>query len=243
MKENSIEEALEKLSNGKKIKMYELLRTFKREGIENFVITRKKYVDVILSDYKKVLKENEELLQEKIDNQKINLLAQNFMLDYQKGYEDGKANRGSAVQIIIDNQQYHIFRNQIEKYKEHIEKLQKENEELKEERQIVGIPVKNKRDGRIGIVLHQWESGSVAVLESINPRVINTHDSWNTLEIVTDEVKQTQTKCETIPIQKIKDKIEEIKAKMGKDCIALHEFQREAKIDVLQELLEKEKIK
>ena len=62
----------------------------------------------------------------------------------------------------------------------------KENEELKEERQIVGIPVRNKRDGRIGIVLHQWESGSVAVLESINPRVINTHNSWNTLEIVTD---------------------------------------------------------
>ena len=61
MKENSIEEALKKLSTGKKIKMYELLRTFKREGIENFVITRKKYVDVILSDYKKVLKENEEL--------------------------------------------------------------------------------------------------------------------------------------------------------------------------------------
>ena len=40
--------------------------------------------------------------------------------------------------------------------------------------------------------------------------------------------------------QKIKDKIEEIKARMGKDCIALHEFQREAKIDVLQELLESE---
>lgn len=70
------------------------------------------------------------------------------------------------------------------------EKLQKENEKFKKERQIVGIPVRNKRDGRIGIVLHQWERGSVAVLESINPRVINTHDSWNTLEIVTDEVKQ-----------------------------------------------------
>lgn len=86
----------------------------------------------------------------------------------------------------------------------------KENEELKEERQIVGIPVRNKRDGRIGIVLHQWESGSVAVLESINPRVINTHDSWNTLEIVTDEVKQTQTKCATIPVSLVKDKIEEL---------------------------------
>ena len=98
-----------------------------------------------------------------------------------------------------------------QKLKQQIKKSQKENEELKEERQIVGIPVRNKRDGRIGIVLHQWESGSVAVLESINPRVINTHNSWNTLEIVTDEVKQTQTKCETIPVSLVKDKIEELK--------------------------------
>ncbi len=80
MKENSIEKALEKLSNGKKIKMYELLRTLKREGIENFVITRKKYVDVILSDYKRVLKENEEL---KILKSGIQTL-QNL------GIEDGK---------------------------------------------------------------------------------------------------------------------------------------------------------
>ena len=67
MKENSIEEALKKLSTGKKIKMYELLRTFKREGIENFVITRKKYVDVILSDYKRVLQENEKLKAKLLD--------------------------------------------------------------------------------------------------------------------------------------------------------------------------------
>ena len=66
MKENSIEEALGKLSTSKKIKMYELLRTFKREGIENFVTTRKKYIDVILSDYKRVLKENELLRQQNI---------------------------------------------------------------------------------------------------------------------------------------------------------------------------------
>ena len=63
MKENSIEEALKKLSTVKKIKIYELLRTFKREGIENFVTTRKKYIDVILSDYKKVLKLNEKYKQ------------------------------------------------------------------------------------------------------------------------------------------------------------------------------------
>lgn len=103
-----------------------------------------------------------------------------------------------------------------EQLRTEVNSLRKENEELKEERQIVGIPVRNKRDRRIGIVLHQWESGSVAVLESINPRVINTHDSWNTLEIVTDEVKQTQTKCETIPVSLVKDKIEELNRKIDK---------------------------
>lgn len=74
--ENSIKETLEKLSTGKKIKMYELLRTFKKEGIENFVITRKKYVDVILSDYKRVLQENEYMHNE-LDKQqtKINKYA------------------------------------------------------------------------------------------------------------------------------------------------------------------------
>lgn len=117
--------------------------------------------------------------------------------------------------------------------------------ELEEERQIVGIPVKNKRDGRIGIVLHQWKSGSVAVLESINPRVINTHDSWNTLEIVTDEVKQTQTKCETIPVSLVEEKIEELNKKLNNKgyggCIIIPEkiMKLENQIDILQELLEK----
>ena len=74
-----IEEALEKLSTGKKIKLNELLRTFKREGIENFVTTRKKYVDVILSDYKRVLKENEELKNQEATQRKINeLLVQRY---------------------------------------------------------------------------------------------------------------------------------------------------------------------
>ena len=67
-----IEEALEKLSTGKKIKLYELLRTFKREGIENFVTTRKKYVDVILSDYKRVLKENNRL-EEQVEYDKTHI--------------------------------------------------------------------------------------------------------------------------------------------------------------------------
>lgn len=133
-----------------------------------------------------------------------------------------------------------------------IEHLIKAYKELEEERQIVGMPVKNKRDGRIGIVLHQWKSGSVAVLESINPRVINTHDSWNTLEIVTDEVKQTQTKCETIPVSLVEETIEKIlnnneykiifegDAEFPDEATIIN-AQKYIKIDVLQELLERRK--
>ena len=98
----------------------------------------------------------------------------------------------------------------IEEEQENV-RLQEEVERLKEERELVGITVKNKRDGKLGIVLHQWESGSVAVLENISPRVINTHDNWDTLEIVTDEVKQIKTKQDYIPKSVIKEKIEEIK--------------------------------
>lgn len=127
-----------------------------------------------------------------------------------------------------------------------IEHLIKAYKELEEERQIVGMPVRNKRDGRIGIVLHQWKSGSVAVLESINPRVINTHDSWNTLEIVTDEVKQTQTKCETIPVSLVEEKIEEINKLITEAQKELGSASKEYTIyvyqkDILQELLEKRK--
>lgn len=138
---------------------------------------------------------------------------------------DFEYNSGEEIKAIE-----HILRD----YK----RVLKENEELKEERQIVGIPVRNKRDGKIGIVLHQWESGSVAVLESINPRVINTHDSWNTLEIVTDEVKQTQTKSETIPVSLVKDKIEKLKEK-GESNFRSCGFAVETHLalQVLQELL------
>lgn len=95
MKENSIEEALKKLSTGKKIKMYELLRTFKKEGIENFVITRKKYVDVILSDYKRVLKENEELKKSKITYEAVR--------DIQEKNRNIVDNNYISKQIVKDN--------------------------------------------------------------------------------------------------------------------------------------------
>ena len=125
--------------------------------------------------------------------------------------------------------------------------LREKVKELEEERQIVGMPVKNKRNGNIGVILHQWKSGSVAVLENINPRVINTHDSWNTLEIITDEIKQIQTKNDSIPKQKIQDKINELKMQrrelgfktyLRREDMINDDREIVIKIQVLQELLQ-----
>lgn len=43
--------------------------------------------------------------------------------------------------------------------------------------------VRNKNTNKLGIVIRKFKSGSIAVLESISPIVINTHSSEKTLEI------------------------------------------------------------
>lgn len=136
--ENSIEEdikiAVDKFSDNKDIDSAMLI-------VEKFILGNyillggnrgnivKDSLRYILSDYKRVLKENEELKQEKINNDRMIVLAQNETLNYMRGYEDGKNLRRSAVACQIENQQYFLFDKQIEKYKEYIEKLQRENEE------------------------------------------------------------------------------------------------------------------
>ena len=86
-------------------------------------------IEHILSDYKRVLKENEELKQDRNNNYQMIALAQNEVLGYMQGYEDGKKLKRSAVACVVENQQYYIIKKEIEHYKEYIEKLQKENEE------------------------------------------------------------------------------------------------------------------
>lgn len=82
-------------------------------------------------EYKKLEEENKELIQEKINNSKMIALAQNAILSYEKGYNDGKNLRQSAVQIIVENQQYYMFNKQIERYEKHINKLEEENKKIK----------------------------------------------------------------------------------------------------------------
>ena len=82
-------------------------------------------------EVEKLQKENEELKQDKNNNYQMIALAQNEVLGYMQGYEDGKKLKRSAVACVVENQQYYIIKKEIEHYKKYIEKLQKENEELK----------------------------------------------------------------------------------------------------------------
>lgn len=120
--ENSIEEDMVRI---------EKLITTKFNNDYSIDNKDKEAIEHILSDYKRVLKENEELKQEKINNYRMIALAQNEALGYMQGYEDGKKFKTSAIASIVENQQYYIIREQIEKYKENIKKLQTENKELK----------------------------------------------------------------------------------------------------------------
>lgn len=61
-------------------------------------------------------------------------------------------------------------------------------QQLQEEKKYVGLKVRNKISGKCGIVLHINSSGSIAVLESIEPKVVNTHDSWKTLEVIQNNI-------------------------------------------------------
>ena len=202
MKENSIEEDMKILESI--IEEYENCSVPEIDMQVNVTFREKQNnaLNHILSDYKRVLKENEELLQEKINNQKIIVLAQNDMLNYQAGFEDGKNGRTSAVQSIIENQQYYIFQKQIEKYEEHIEKLQKENEEL-------------------NLKYYMLYTGKIENLKA----------------------QEVKIKSQVIPIQKVKDKIEELQngpLKINENNKYYYETDAYNKIiiQVLQELLE-----
>lgn len=148
-------------------------------------------------------------------------------------------NKHIEAEVVINEKLEEAINYTLSDYK----RVLKENEELRQERELVGLPVRNKRSGKIGIILHQWESGSIAVLENIRPRVINTHDNWNTLEIINDNVKQKRKETDCIPVQKVKDKIEELQngpLKINENNKYYYETEAYNKIiiQVLQELLE-----
>lgn len=165
---NSIEEDIELLQD--ETSSLELF--FKCKGSEKYKIA----LEHILSDYKRVLKENEELKEEKINNYRMIALAQNEALGYMQGYEDGKKHKMTAMTQVVENQQYYIIQKQMEKYEKHIKKLQKENEEL-------------------NLKYYMLYTGKIENLKA----------------------QEVKIKSQVIPVQEVKDKIEEYK-NMLKTC-------------------------
>ena len=72
----------------------------------------------LLNLIEKLQKENEELKQDRNNNYQMIALAQNEMLGYIQGYEDGQKLKRSATACVVENQQYYIIRKEIEHYKE-----------------------------------------------------------------------------------------------------------------------------
>lgn len=139
MKENSIEEDINRCNK--------LTETTNANWIG---ISNQLAIKHILSDYKRVLKENEEkttillagaekvkqlekenkkLKEDRNNNNEMVALARNEVLNYMTGYEDGKKHKITATAQVVENQQYYIIQKQMEKYEEHIKRLRKENEE------------------------------------------------------------------------------------------------------------------
>ena len=216
MKENSIEEDIEILEEKMNKELDFLIENAnKTEQLTAISIIAMKEPIIllflsILSDYKRVLKEKQELKQEKIDNHKMIALAQNEVLGYMQGYEDGKNSKTSAIASIVENQQYYIIKKQMEKYEEHIEKLQKENEEL------------NKKENKIYKEVQESLSfEKFLVAKKREPDLFNQgrfyisqiiYDILNNVENPEGIYKENKyiKYIDYIPVQKVKDKIEEI---------------------------------
>ena len=64
----------------------------------------------ILNLIEKLQKENQELKQDRNNNYQMIALAQNEVLGYMQGYEDGKKLKRSAVACVVENQQYYIIK-------------------------------------------------------------------------------------------------------------------------------------
>ena len=109
-------------------------------------------VETLLNFITRLKKENEDLQREKEENKFIIGMANNEMLGYNQGYLDGKSQNSSATEIIIQNRQNYIHKQEaellqkkIEKYKylyqkalDNTVKSDKENMDLKKQIDLMG---------------------------------------------------------------------------------------------------------
>lgn len=128
----------------------------------------------------KLQKENEELKQDRNNNYQMIALAQNEMLGYIQGYEDGKKLKRSAVANIVENQQYYILNKQIEHYKEHILKQEKENEDLHREiNQRIKLKIENEEIVDTQFISIQTIKDKIRHYQELQDNYIKKYDEIN----------------------------------------------------------------
>ena len=99
------EEAIEKLTNGEKTDFNILIRKFKREGIENFVVTKKEYIETVLS----MLKEKDNLINEQL---KENVKSQKELNEENKRcmiLANNDKFKEQVIDLMAEELQKHIF--------------------------------------------------------------------------------------------------------------------------------------
>lgn len=73
------------------------------------------------------------------------------------------------------------------------------------------------------------------LLDKQQKEIEELNNKYNFEKVAKEEVEELLD--DSMPREKIRKKIKEIEDCLKEDCIALHEFQRLAKIDVLKEIL------
>ena len=99
------QEAIEKLTNGEKIYFNTLIRKFKKEGIENFVVTKKEYIETVLS----MLKEKDNLINEQL---KENVKSQKELNEENKRcmiLANNDKFKEQVIDLMAEELQKHIF--------------------------------------------------------------------------------------------------------------------------------------
>lgn len=180
MKENSIEKKLENIQN---VNLITLLRQFKKEGVQNFIVLRRSNFDEILSDYKRVLKENE---------------------IYKKNSEImSKENLSTAEQLKVEIKENFRLKNQLEnnrkEYQETYKDVREELKELKKENEELRNGTRRNEDELEVSIDGDWDALKKALdeAEKTNEYIIYDNGKW---------IKEKY--C--VPIQKVKDKIEDL---------------------------------
>lgn len=177
MKENDIEEARERLE--KRIKDIWFSTTYSQEQEE-------KDLKILLSDYKRVLKENEHKT-EKIENQKAELAILN---EKQKDFNK--------------------LQNTLSSYKGQFRRQEKENEILKEEKEQAWEEWNNLEQGSYEI--EQKLKQQIKKLQKENEELHKEIDQMKSLDIY--KLVEDWETGQLIQIQKIKDKIEELNSRI-----------------------------